>query len=155
MRPHSDVAIVVPTAEVATFARHIGGPATVRNARAGERRSHDPFLPCEPGPDVLTFERPGFAHEVLLALVEGAEWVFPCGSRRIRRALTELSLSGPGGLSVQQPEIVLLHKSRATAEHDDLDFTHVLPVLTATQRAWLRSVIQPKRPDHPWLDRLG
>lgn len=88
-----------------------------------------------------------FTHEVLPAKIEDDDWVFPRSTGRIRRKASALAFREPGGLMVQYPEIVLLHKSRAPRPEEHADFHVALPHLDEQQRRWLTTCIEPKMPD--------
>jgi hypothetical protein len=73
----------------------------------------------------------------------------------------------PWGLPTATPDVVLFFKGGgdlSTAEmraaqkpfrsRDEQDFFALLPILTATQRSWLRSSLSRIRPEHPWLAHL-
>ena len=58
------------------------------------------------------------------------------------------------GIRYLRPEIVLAYKARLRRPKDDPDFEATLPVLSLSQRQWLRQALDQIVPDHQWLARL-
>ena len=91
--------------------------------------------------------------EAFLNQGDGEEWE----SRRhegLTRPLAEVCLPSPLGVPVLAPEIQLLYKAKYHRQKDDQDFAALLPLLSSTQRAWLRSVLEEYHPHDPWLAQL-
>ncbi|MGE0600247.1 MAG: nucleotidyltransferase domain-containing protein [Dehalococcoidia bacterium] len=58
------------------------------------------------------------------------------------------------GVRYLAPEIQLLFKSRRPRPKDEQDFADCLPLLSASQRAWLAETLREQSPGHAWLGRL-
>jgi len=59
------------------------------------------------------------------------------------------------GFPYLAPEIVLLYKSKASKEKDQLDFDILLPTLSEEQKGWLmRKIEKTAGNEHPWLKVL-
>ncbi|WP_157249234.1 nucleotidyltransferase domain-containing protein [Nonomuraea typhae] len=109
----------------------------------------DEVLP-ERAHDIWVREHPGgpWRFQLMLDEAEGEEWVY----RRDPRIRRPLSTVAPGHRIA--PEIQLLYKSRDPRPKDETDFTQVLPILDATQRAWLAEALRTAHDSHPWRPRL-
>ena len=66
----------------------------------------------------------------------------------------EVTWLGADGIRYLAPEVVLSYKARLRRPKDEPDLEACLPVLSATQREWLRSAVERTDPGHPWLGRL-
>jgi hypothetical protein len=77
----------------------------------------------------------------------------------IVRSLERASLRTESGIPYLAPEIVLLFKSKNTANQkrlkDPSDFERALPHLEPERRAWLRWALVAASPGHPWIERLA
>lgn len=69
-------------------------------------------------------------------------------------AVEDVTWVADDGVRYLSPEIVLLFKARLMRPKDDPDLEATLPVLSADQRAWLRTALGQVAPGHPWLTRL-
>lgn len=123
-------------------------PGSLRRWRRGEilpQVVHDIW--CRPGADAP------WRIQFMLDEAEGDRWV----SRRdprIRRTIASLDGGTADGVTYLAPEIQLFYKAKSRRRKDDQDFAKALPVLTASQREWLRKVIALTTDGHPWLARL-
>jgi hypothetical protein len=123
-------------------------PGTLRKWRPGEGLPvgvHDIW--CRPGPGAP------WRIQVMLDESDNGDWV----SRRdpgIRRPLTDIGMTGSGGIPYLAPEIQLFYKAKNPRPKDEADFTAVLTFLTEPQRQWLSSALACTFGDHPWQDRL-
>jgi hypothetical protein len=72
----------------------------------------------------------------------------------IRLPYQEIIRRTGDGVPYLVPEIVLLFKAKAVRPKDQADFDGVLPLLSATQRAWLQDALGRVHPDHAWLSRM-
>lgn len=108
--------------------------------------------------DQLWLRRDAFSPwlaDLMLTTVDGDVWRYK-RDRRVSRPLDEVIRLGPDGVPYQRPEVTLLFKSRRRWEKDELDFSAVLPMLAAADRAWLRDAIELTEPvGHPWLEHLS
>jgi hypothetical protein len=68
--------------------------------------------------------------------------------------LDEVTWLTDDGVRVLNPEIVLLFKARLDRTKDRRDLARALPLLTASQRTWLRDGVRRESSEHPWLARL-
>lgn len=87
--------------------------------------------------------------DLLLTPSEDGRWLFK-RDRRISLPLDELGTTTPDGIPYLRPEVVLLHKARATRDKDDADFAAVAPLLGTDARAWLDEALALVHPDHAW-----
>jgi hypothetical protein len=91
--------------------------------------------------------------DLLLSPFEDGRWIYK-RDRRVSLPLDEL-----GALSDDvwclRPEVVLLHKAKATRDKDEADFASALPLLEERERAWLDEALALAHPDHPWRARLS
>ena len=159
-RPHSDV-------EIGLFREHQGA---LRTQLAGWRLTKSDFLRPEGAAWVPWNEddwvaAPLFqvqawgpadeepAYDFFLnELVDGA-WQF----RRepaITRPVAEIVLRTPDGIPYLAPEIQLAFKGKGRRPKDEQDFTHVLPRLSAAQRAWLAMALRAAYGEHAWIERV-
>jgi hypothetical protein len=155
-RSHSDVDVLVLARDLHQVAATFTNPRpTLENPTTGDTRPWAPGEQLTPGPHVLAFPDDLFPAPVriILAAVDGDDWVYHRGRGTIRKPLDEITLTN--GLPYLSPEIVLLYKSRSDRPKDTEDFHDVADLLDPVRRAWLRAHIAPRYPDHPWLDALN
>lgn len=79
---------------------------------------------------------------IQLMLDEGDEQQWR--SRRcasVTRQVEEMTLHNAAGIPFLVPEVQLFYKSKEPREKDEQDFSAVLPLLSAPQRAWLSDAI--------------
>lgn len=82
------------------------------------------------------------------------QWIF-LPEPSVRIPLDQIHGTSPLHLPVTMPEIVLLHKALYVRPKDEHDFQHVLPHLSANQRAWLAMQLARLWPQHAWLPQLS
>jgi len=93
--------------------------------------------------------------ELLLEQHDGDDWVYR-RDPRVRRPLTDFGLRDARGVRYVRPAVALLYKSnKPEIERNQHDFDVALPVLSPTEREWLRQALELTSPGHPWLDRIG
>jgi Aminoglycoside-2''-adenylyltransferase len=92
----------------------------------------------------------GATLEVLLNEFDGDDWLYR-REPRVRRSRDVLMSHSGGHLPV---EIVLLFKSKALRQKDQLDFENTRSATNETQKAWLREALLKIAPSHPWLESL-
>lgn len=148
-RSHGDVDIMFDARDAPILHAAVDG-ILMKSAQTGETQKWDGSV-ILPGPQHLMLRGPDHEMELLPALIEGPEWVFPRGSHAIRRPISAMTLSAHE-VPYVSPEVVLLYKSRQCLPKDDLDFAALLPVLTDEQGAWLARSVPAV--DHPWSTRL-
>jgi hypothetical protein len=84
---------------------------------------------------------------------DGDTWV--CRrDESIRWSYDALIQRSAEGIPYLVPEVVLLFKAKDTRPKDQADFTGILPLLTASRRAWLTWALERVHPGHPWLAAL-
>ena len=92
--------------------------------------------------------------EFLLAPFSNQEWIY----RRIpdiRGPIDSFGWQTSEGVLVIAPEIQLLYKSKAGRQKDEIDFRNCVPVLSETQKSWMKNAITIEHgPLHPWLALL-
>ncbi len=62
--------------------------------------------------------------------------------------------AGGGGICYLAPHLVLLFKARHCRPKDDADFERAVPLLSACDRADLRTLLLRLHPDHKWIEAL-
>ncbi|RZU48901.1 hypothetical protein EV385_0634 [Krasilnikovia cinnamomea] len=82
---------------------------------------------------------------------DGDMWICRRAEDRIRRPYTEIIRHTDDGIPYLTPEVVLLFKAKAARAKDERDLSGALPLMTATQRGWLRDALELVHPGHPWL----
>lgn len=90
-------------------------------------------IPLTPDTDGLWTNKRWHAH---VAPVEEVTWVAADGVRYLR------------------PEVTMMMKARLDRPKDRADLDVAWPLLTDTERAWVRDTLALAHPGHPWLDRL-
>lgn len=82
---------------------------------------------------------------------DGALW----RSRRcaaVTRPVAELGTRDARGIPFLAPEVQLFYKAKASRSKDDTDFAAAWPLLSPSQKAWLRDAIAVAYGrDNPWL----
>ncbi|SEH93537.1 MULTISPECIES: hypothetical protein [unclassified Leifsonia] len=91
-------------------------------------------------------------YDVMLEAVEGGTWTFKRDAR-ITRPLIDC-LWEHHGFTYLRPEIQLLLKAKDLRPKDDFDFERCLPILEASNLAWLAGALVAAHPDHPWIERI-
>ncbi len=94
------------------------------------------------------------AFEFLLNDATDGAWAF-MREVSIQVPLERIAISSPLGIRVTAPEVLLLHKAwHPHRPKDEHDFARVRDLLSADQRAWLKTHLERIRPDDPWLPQL-
>jgi hypothetical protein len=104
-------------------------------------------LHCDPPPADVA------AVELLLNEADGADWVYRRNTR-VRLPLAEAVLHSADGIPYLAPQVVLLYKTKQPRPQDELDLAAALPMLDATQRAWLHDAVALVHPDSQWEMQL-
>jgi hypothetical protein len=153
-RPHGDLDLGIPRAEVPLLRRHLAGRLDVWAADDGALR---PLVgPDRPLPDTcgnLWLRAGGAApweYDVLLSRVEGDTWVFKRDDR-VTRPVDELCWVSDG-IAHLRPEVQLLYKARGRRPQDRADLVACLPLL---DRDSLARALRGAHPGHPWIDRVA
>jgi hypothetical protein len=161
LREHSDTDVMVLRRDQLTVQDHLAGwwdlwaadpPGTLRPWRRGEELPegvHDVW--CREGPEG---PKGPWRFQLMIDESDGEHWV----SRRhpgVRRVLSELGRTTPGGIPFLAPEIQLFYKSKSRRPRDELDFEAALPLLDPLARRWLDEAIALLDPAHPWRARLS
>ena len=156
-REHEDVDVSILACDVPAFVEHLRGRWHVWNNAGGVLRplgerwtdvedpasqlwlresAADPWVVDVP----LTPDRDGrWTHKFLPgedAEVDSVTWL------------------GDDGIRYLAPEVVLSYKARLGRPKDDPDLEACLPVLSVSQRDWLRNAVERTAPGHAWLARL-
>lgn len=154
-RAHGDTDVVVLFDDLAAIRAHLDGYHLWE--------AHDGSLsPLLPGED-LREEReqlwvrrdasqPWLADLLLTPSADG-RWLFK-RDHRISLPLDQLGATAGNGVPYLRPEVVLLHKARATRDKDDADFDAILPRLGTEARTWLYEALALVQPEHAWRARL-
>ena len=82
----------------------------------------------------------------------GDRWVYRRDGR-ITLPIDELTWENDG-IRYVVPEVQLLYKSKGLREKDERDWRDTAPLLSPSQRQWLRESLALESPEHPWLSRL-
>lgn len=91
--------------------------------------------------------------DLLLTPSATGRWLFK-RDHRISLPLDDLGATTEDGVPYLRPEVVLLHKARATRDKDDADFDAILPRLDTAARTWLDHALALVHPEHPWRARV-
>lgn len=180
-RDHGDVDITVFHHDQRAIIEHLSGWALVGHDPNVADDTTEPWngrqldLPAHvhvpsigsPLATSTTATHAAFEFEFLLNERSGDEWVLN-REQRIVVPLDRSTQRSTWGLPTASPEVVLFFKaggnvSAAELEtsggglrsRDEEDFFALLPILSATQRSWLRDSLAEVRPAHPWLAQLA
>lgn len=86
---------------------------------------------------------------------DGSRWV----SRRdesVELDLDEVTWVAEDGIRYLTPEMALFFKAKQHRRKDEVDLANAWPLMSRTQRAWLRDAVRRAYPDgHPWDERLA
>lgn len=154
-RPHGDTDVVVLFDDLAAIRAHFAA-FHLWEAHDGSLR---PLLPGEDLRDereqlwVRRDASQPWLVDLLLTPSSGGRWLFK-REHRISLPLDELAATTADGIPYLRPEVVLLHKARATRGKDDADFDAILPRLAAPARSWLDDALSIAHHEHPWRARL-
>ena len=91
--------------------------------------------------------------EMLMLEREGDDWWFR-RNPAIRMPASRAIVATPLGFSVLNPAIALLFKSNRLEDKDHRDFEHVLPVMEAADRTWLKQALTTMDAGHVWVGKL-
>ncbi|MET0813525.1 MAG: hypothetical protein ABWY03_10740 [Microbacterium sp.] len=156
-RPHADLDIGIPRADVALLREDVRGRFDVWAADGG---SLHPLVGVDDRVadtcNNLWLRRSGadrWEYDILLTSVDDDRWVYRRDDR-IARPLTE-AVWRRDGVDYLQPEIQLLYKAPRLRPQDQADFDASRPLLSAAGRGWLRSALEAAHPRHPWIDALA
>ena len=158
-RAHGDTDIGVSRHDQAAVQRYFASEWRLYVAHDGKLT---PWLPGEwlpsPKDDIWisrNAESPWTLQTMLVNIVKG-QWLYK-RLPSIRRAFDDTLLHTPDGIPYLRPEIQLLYKGGKPVWEDKAwrDLHTMLPVLTAEERAWLRSSLAAQFPEgHAWIDAL-
>lgn len=152
-RPHADVDLVLLRGDQQRLHGHFGGWRfqTVAGGVFSEWAPGEWIAP--PVHEVHARSPDGTVLEFLLNDHDTDAWIY----RRdpaVRCPLRELIVPTDAGVPVLCPAVVLLYKAKAPRAADELDLQHLLPILPAAQRRWLRGALARVHGDAPWRERL-
>jgi hypothetical protein len=156
LREHADIDVLLLRRDQLSAQRTLTGwewwaadpPGSLRPWTPGEtlpRAVHDIW--CRPSGD-----QP-WRIQLMLDECDGVDWV----SRRnpgIRRAIPSIGKVTENGVPYLAPEIQLFYKAEEPRLKDEADFTAIRPLLSGTQRDWLREALAETYGTHPWLARI-
>ena len=154
-RPHEDVDIGLLAADQSAVRACLTGWELYCADPPGTLR---PWLPGEhlEGPIHDVWARREVEGRWRLALMlntsDSGIWTYRRDAR-IRLPLSELVWQ-VDDIPYLVPEVQLLFKSKTPRPKDETDFADSAPLLSASQRSWLRSSLEIAHPGHPWLRRL-
>ncbi|MGX9900773.1 hypothetical protein ACW0JT_14545 [Arthrobacter sp. SA17] len=156
-RPHSDLDPSIPRSDVALFRRHLGSRLDVWAAYEGTLRpligEVNEGVPFTCGN--LWLRASGadpWEYDVILMDATISTWIYKRDARVSRP--TKDILWTREGINYLRPEIQLLHKAKTLRPKDQADFRSCLPLLSSSDRRWLRSSMEVAHPGHPWLNEL-
>lgn len=98
-------------------------------------------------------DRIGQQCEILLNESDGIDWIYR-RNFEVRMNLSQWIVRTRSNIPVLCPQIVLLYKSKATRDLDELDFRVALERMNDDQRTWLKLALMRCDPDHHWLETL-
>lgn len=155
-RPHADLDLSIPRADVDILREHLTGRLDVWAADSG---TLGPLIgEAEPIPATCEnlWLRAGGAdpweYDVILMATTSTAWTYQRDGR-ITRPLDEI-LWTHDGIPYLRPEVQLLHKAPGLRAKDRADLQACLPVLDPAASGWLRTALEIAHPGHPWLDEL-
>jgi hypothetical protein len=155
-RPHDDVDLSVPRADVPSLREHLSGRLDVWQADDGALRPMvDQDDPLSATCENLWLRQSGadpWEYEVILMNTSATTWTYKRDGR-ISLPLEEV-LWARDGIPYLRPEVQLLHKAPGLRGKDQADFDVCLPLLDPTPRDWLRAALSTAHPGHPWLRDL-
>ena len=95
---------------------------------------------------------PSDAWSVELMLADGDEdtWRYR-RNPSITLPRSQLTATSRDGVAYCVPEVQLLYKAKQARPKDDVDLARCLPLMSTTQKEWLRAAIATMHPDHPWI----
>lgn len=102
---------------------------------------------CRPAPAAP------WVFDLQIADTAGDEWLFR-RNHAITHPLHSLVLHTADGIPYLTPEVQLLYKAKNLRPKDADDFSRALPLLSPTQRHWLRAALARVSPEHQWLAEL-
>ncbi len=156
-RDHDDVDIGLAREDQAWARRFLPGWTHEKVLPRGAELVREPWAEGEwldlPIHEVHACSPAGDRLELLFLERRAAEWVYRRDSR-VTLAWHRLGIASPLGLKSLAPEVVLLFKSKAPRDRDQLDFEAALPRLERERRAWLRAALELAHPRHRWLNDL-
>jgi hypothetical protein len=159
-RRHADIDVTVLRADARVVRAHFAawdlhvadppGTGTLRPWRVGEELRTDLH-------DVWCRRTPGepWRLQIMFDDAENEEWVYRRHACVRRPVATLRGRASSPDMPVLSPEIQLLYKSKGLREKDEVDFTRVLPLLTAEEKEWLGQALETAAPGHPWSARLS
>lgn len=156
-RRHEDCDVVFFGKDLARFREHIGDRFHLWAVGSGALRPINDRFP----------ELPDWAGQVWLRENALRPWRLDCpvnpdvgGRWQSKRDadhvadLDEVTWVDEAGIRFLVPEIVLLHKARLDRPKDLVDLEAAWPLMSPSQRDWLRQTMARMYPDHAWNDRL-
>lgn len=155
-RPHGDIDLSVPRADVPGLLRHLRSGWDVW---AADRGSLTPLIDVDAAlPDTcsnLWLRKSGadpWEYDVILMDTSEGFWTYKRDAR-VNLPSDEI-LWERDGIRYLRPEIQLLHKAPGLRPQDQLDFASSVPLLGPDAIHWLRSALATAHPGHPWITLL-
>lgn len=155
-RPHGDIDVSVPRADVPALLAHLQNSWDVW---AADRGSLTPLIGVEAViPDTcsnLWLRRSGadpWEYDVILMGISADLWTYKRDAR-VALPFDEL-LWERDGVRYLRPEIQLLYKAAGLRAQDEQDFAATAALLAPGAVRWLRSALQTAHPGHPWIESL-
>jgi hypothetical protein len=159
-RNHEDIDVAVLRCDVVAVCTHLERRFHLWSNQEGTFRFLDPDAGEEALPDgffQIWLRKNAFSPWVADLLVQPGQpgtWVNRRQASMVL-PLEEATWVSPDNVRYQNPEGVLLFKATHLRDKDQADFDVSLPMLSATQRSWLRTALTQTLPEHPWIRRLG
>lgn len=155
-RPHADLDLSIPRADVDILREHLTDRLDLWAADSGTLRpligeAEHITATC----DNLWLRASGadpWEYDVILMETTPTAWTYKRDGR-ITRPPEEI-LWASDGIWYLRPEVQLLHKAPGLRAKDQADFQACLPVLDPAARGWLRTALELAHPGHPWLNEL-
>ncbi len=152
-RPHSDVDIVIWREDQHQL-RH---PFPEWDWFVCENQIERPWPATEflelPIHSTHAHDKDGRVLEVLMLEKSADHWVFR-RDPKVTMAAKKAFVDTQSGLSVLNPAIALLFKSKRLDAKDIADFNAVQPVLTTPDRIWLKNALAVTDAQHIWINQL-
>ncbi len=153
-REHGDIDVSIRRDDLALAAAALAARLELQIASGGRLYDLDAGPPAESVHGLWARDRDGGPWRVQINLepVDGGDWVFR-RDPRVRRPLREV-VHDQDHIPCVNPAVQLLWKAKDPLPKDEIDLVNVLPLLSADERAWLRSAIALAHPRCPWRSRI-
>ena len=85
---------------------------------------------------------------------DDARWIYRRDAR-VQAPRSDMLACSRESVPYLRPQAVLLFKAKKPRPKDELDFLASLPLLSSSERDWLRRVLMAAHPESPWIESLA